>query len=334
MLRIEEPIYFYLLLAIPFIALVFYFYLKYNDKLANYFSLDKVEAKSARKKLVSKFVLFGLGFILMALAMTNPQYGYRKEKVDRESADVYIALDISQSMLSEDLSPSRLERAKKIGERLIESLKSERIGLILFAGEAYMQMPLTTDYRTAIIFLRNASPDQAGLQGTALGDAIELAARREEDDISVGQRMLVIISDGEDHEGAAAEQATAAAKSGTAVFTVGIGTEEGGFIPIQHAGQADYLRDKSGQPVRTKLNTADLQIIAQNGGGLFFDQSVGNSMFDEIKEKVERLERRNYEKTLFTARESYFQWLLFPGLLLLTIPFLRILWSGALKKSV
>ena len=333
MLRIEEPIYFYLLLAVPLMAVVFYFYLRYHKQLNSYFSIDGTSAQTSTKRLLSKFWCIGAGLLLLILSMTNPQYGYRKEKVERESADVFIALDISQSMLAEDLSPSRLERAKKIGERLIESLKSERIGLIFFAGEAYLQMPLTTDYRTAIIFLRNAAPDQAGIQGTALADAIELAARREEDDVSVGQRMLVIISDGEDHEGKAAEQAAAAAKSGTAVFTVGIGTEQGGFIPIVHGGKEDYLRDKSGQPVRTKLNSVDLQIVAQNGGGIHFDHSVGNSMFDEIKEKVERLERRNYEKTLFTARESYFQWLLFPGIVLLAVPFLLPLFSSRSKKS-
>ena len=331
MLRIEEPIYFYLLATLVIVAVIFYFYYGYNKKLGRHFALNKSTLSLRNNRLKFKFICFGVGAFLMLTALTNPQYGYRKEQVDRESADVYIALDISQSMLAEDLSPSRLERAKKIGERLIESLKTERIGLIFFAGEAYLQMPLTTDYRTAIIFLRNASPSQAGIQGTALGDAIAMASAREEDDISQGQRMLVIITDGEDHEGNAAELATKANETGTAVFTVGIGTEEGGFIPIKHGGKDDYLRDKAGQPVRTKLNDADLRIIAEQGGGSHFDHSVGNSMFDEIKEKVERLERRNYEKTLFTARESYFQWILFPGILMMALPFLLAMFRNRPK---
>jgi Ca-activated chloride channel family protein len=322
MLRIEEPIYFILLLALPILAIIFYFYKRYSQRLNAYFSLPEDERQENNKIFTRKSIILSLGFLFLILALVNPQYGYRKEKVERESADVYIALDISQSMLAEDLSPSRLERAKKVGERLIESLKTERIGLIFFAGEAYLQMPLTTDYRSAIVFLRNASTTQAGIQGTAIGDAIDMAAKREEDDISNSNRMLIVITDGEDHEGKAAEKALQAYNSETAVFTVGIGTEEGGFIPVIHNNQSDYLRDKTGQPVRSQLNTADLQLIAEKGGGIYFNHTVGNSMYSEIKEKVERMERRNYEKTLFTARESYFQWLLLPGVLLLGLSFL------------
>ncbi len=321
MLRIEEPIYFYLLLALPLVLVIFYLYYSYAEKLNRYFSLSQIKRDNNRKSLKRKILFYSIGLPFLILAMTNPQYGYRKEKVERQSADVYLAIDISQSMLAEDLSPSRLERAKKIGERLIEELKSERIGLIFFAGEAYMQMPLTTDYKSAVVFLRNASPSQAGIQGTAIGDAIAMAAKRNEEDLSNNKRMVVIITDGEDHEGEAAEKAIEASNSGTAVFTVGIGTSEGAFIPVKHGGQEDYLRDKSGQPVRSKLNAADLQIISEKGGGMYFDHNIGNTMYREIKEKVERLERRNYEKSLFTARESYFQWLLLPGIIMMSIPF-------------
>ncbi len=322
MLRIEEPILFYALLLLPLLAIVCFFYMKYAIKLSAYFSVLPEQALASRARLKKRFICFMLGLLFMCLALTNPQYGYRKEKVDHESADVFIALDISQSMLAEDLSPSRLERAKKIGERFISELKTERIGLIFFAGEAYLQMPLTTDYRTAIVFLRNASPEQAGLQGTAIGDAIEMASKRTEDDLSPKRRTLIIITDGEDHEGEAAKLAKTAFESGTAVFTVGVGTSEGGFIPIKHGGQSDYLRDQSGQPVRTRINTSDLEEIARQGGGLFFDYQVGKDMYETVKEKVQRMERRNYEKTLFTARESYFQYLLLPGIILLALPFL------------
>ena len=322
MLRIEEPIYFIVLIALPILAVIFYFYQRYAVQLGNYFSQSEEVMRVNKKTFTQKSILSMLGLLFVIVALTNPQYGYRKDKVERESADVYIALDISQSMLAEDLSPSRLERAKKIGERLIEALKTERIGLIFFAGEAYLQMPLTTDYRSAIVFLRNASTTQAGIQGTAIGDAIDMAAKRDEDDISNSNRMLLVITDGEDHEGKAADKALQAYNTGTAVFTVGIGTEEGAFIPISHNNQKDYLRDKTGQPVRSKLNSADLQIIAEKGGGTYFNHNVGNGMYKEIKEKVARLERRNYEKTLFTARESYFQWLLLPGIFFLALAFL------------
>ena len=321
MIRIEEPIYFYILLLLPLIALVFYLYFKYAGALNKYFSIPEGIRLKYGRSLINNFIFYTAGLLLLILSMTNPQYGYRKEKVERQSADIYIALDISQSMLAEDLSPSRLERAKKIGEQLIQELKTERIGLILFAGEAYMQMPLTSDYRSAIVFLRNASPSQAGIQGTAIGDAINLAARRDEDDIQLNRRIVIVITDGEDHEGQAADLASKANDAGTAVFTVGVGTDQGGFIPVRINNADDYLRDPSGQPVRSKLNSIDLRAIAEKGGGLFFDHNAGRSMYRDIKEKVERMERRNYEKTLFTARESYFQWLLLPGILLMSLPF-------------
>ncbi len=322
MIRIEESIYFYLLLIVPILIGLFYYYLQHSKKLYTYFSVDEDKIQLEIKKLNRKFLFFSIGIILLCLSITNPQFGYRKEKVERTSADIFLAIDISQSMLSEDLSPSRLDRAKKIGERLINELKTERIGLIFFAGEAYLQMPLTTDYKTAIVFLRNASTQQAGVQGTAIGDAIAMAAKRDEDDLDQAGRMLIVITDGEDHEGEAAMKAKEAFNTGTTVFTVGVGTEDGSFIPIKHDNRDDYLRDKNGQPVRTKLNTGDLKTIAQNGGGLYFDHHIGNRMYREVKEKVRRMERRNFEKTLFTARESYFQWFLFPGLIMLALPFL------------
>ena len=315
------PIYFYILMIIPLVFLLFYFYKNYAHRLDDYFSIAHSLRKSYARNLKRNFFFYGLGLTLLILSMTNPQYGYRKENVKRQSADIYIALDISQSMLAEDLSPSRLARAKKIGEQLIQELKTERIGLILFAGEAYMQMPLTSDYRSAIVFLRNASPNQAGIQGTAIGDAIELAAKRDEDEVQLNQRMVIVITDGEDHEGKGAEVAAAASATGTTIFTVGVGTEPGGFIPVRVNNTDDYLRDQSGQPVRSKLNASDLRRIAEQGGGLFFDHNAGRTMYKRVKEKVERMERRNYEKTLFTARESYFQWLLLPGLIFLSLPF-------------
>lgn len=316
MLRIEEPIWFYLLLIIPILIFGWYAYGRYALQLKEYFRITQSQTPT---KL--KLIYFIIGITLLCLAMTNPQYGYRKEKVERESADIFIALDISQSMLSEDLSPSRLDRAKKIAERLILDLKTERIGLIFFAGEAVLQMPLTTDYRTAAVFVRNASVQQAGVQGTDIADAIQKASKRE-DELDVVGRLLIIISDGEDHEGEAAALAKEAYEQGTTVFTVGVGTEAGGLIPMKYAGQSDYLRDQSGQPVRTKLNPTDLQVIAQAGGGLYFDHQVGNDMYAQIKEKVKRMERRNFEKTLFMARESYYQWLLLAGIIFIAWPFL------------
>lgn len=318
MLHLECPIWFYALLIALLMWWLLKIYRKVGQGLAAYFHLSDPGWLKAHKWWSLCLIA---GMVCIILACVNPQYGYRSEKVKGEKADIYIALDISQSMLCEDLSPSRMDRAIHIGEQLIKQLKAERVGLILFAGEAYMQMPLTHDYRTALVFLRNARPDQAGQQGTAIADAIELAAQRD-DDVDQINRLLIILSDGEDHEGEAAEAAADALARGVITFTVGVGTEEGGFIPVQFRGTDNYLRDESGNPVRTKLVDASLRAIAEAGGGSYFSYTDTKTLYQDIVTKVDRLQRRMFEEVLFTARASYYQWFTLLGILCWVAPFI------------
>ena len=263
-------------------------------------------------------VLCAIGLGLIAWA--NPQWGTRKEKVKAQSSDVIIALDISQSMLAEDISPNRIERSKRFVSELINALRTERIGLVFFAGGAYLQMPLSMDYASAKLFVQSANPRQAGTQGTVIADAIELSG-----DIfgkeNPTQKALIIISDGENHETEAIEAAEKARSNGTFVYTLGIGSDEGAYIPVLERGKKVFKKDKDGNVVKSTLNKQLLQDIADAGGGEFYmiDQTL--SAVDNLKTEISRLEKQEVEQKSFTDYNSYFQYFLFMGWLILVIEF-------------
>ncbi len=272
-------------------------------------------------------------FICLIVAWANPQWGAKRQKVTAKSADIFIALDISTSMYCQDVAPSRLDQAKRFALQLTDQLRGERIGLILFAGNAYLQMPLTADYAAAEIFIQSASPELAGTQGTTIGDAI----RKAQDGFTRDDkyhRVMVIITDGEDHDADALEMAKLAHQEGMIIFTVGVGTANGSFIPIVARGTEDWKRDEQGQPVRTKLNETLLQAVAQAGGGDYFYLINSNNILQEIDQKVDALEKREFEERSFTEYESYFQIFLALGILgiILQWIFSNNLWTGKWKK--
>lgn len=335
MFRFEQVEYLYVLAIVPILLLLYYvFRMWFNSesgklsepglfkKLSPHFSW-------ARKNL--KFALLLLALVFICIAWANPQWGNKKEKVRAQSSDIFIALDISQSMMAEDISPNRLERAKRLTQNIVRSLKGNRIGLIFFAGSAYLQMPLSNDYSAAEIFLQSANTEQAGTQGTAIVDAIELALRAFENDKDY-QRSLVIVTDGESHDEEAVAKAEEALSKGLVVFTVGIGTEEGGFIPFMERGRESYKRDKSGNPVKSALNIALLKDLATSGGGEYYLVQEGNQIIAELKSEIDRLEKQEVEQRSFSEYASYFQYFLAIGLLLLFIEYL-ISNRGTLKKG-
>ncbi len=285
--------------------------------------------QAAQKMVRKRKIIFGLGFLLFVLAWTNPQWGAKKTYVENNSSDIYLALDLSASMLAQDIKPSRLLRAKKVGEQIIRKLKSERIGLIYFAGDAFIQMPLTTDYTSALAFLRNSSINQIANQGTALKEAIDLGAKKLDEDDG-RQRLLIILSDGEDHEGGAQEAAELALNEGTVVFTIGFGTRKGDYIPIEKDGNRNLLTDDKGNSILTKFNPEDLQAIAQAGGGSYFEGNHSIDFLDAIESRVEQLEKKKYNKIEFTAKESYFQWFLLPAIILILF---SLLWKENKKQA-
>ncbi len=258
---------------------------------------------------------------MLLTSWANPQWGMRKEKIKVKSSDIVIALDISQSMLAEDISPNRMERSKFFVSELIKKLRGDRIGLIFFAGSAYLQMPLTNDYASAQTFVQSANPKQAGTQGTVIADAIKLSEKVFGEE-SKGQKALVIISDGENHESEAIEAARDARDKGITVFTLGIGTESGALIPVTVNGRKVFKTDQNGNAIRSALNSDNLIDIADAGSGQFYmiDQSL--SALPELDTRLEKLEKRELEQRSFTDYNSYFQLFLILALILLLLEYI------------
>lgn len=262
-----------------------------------------------------------LALVFLIIAWANPQFGTKIQKVERKSADVFVALDISRSMWTQDVAPSRMQRASKFTQRLIQSLAGERIGLILFAGNAYMQMPLTTDYSAAILFAQSANPSLAPSQGTAIGEAITLA-ERSFDPRNRNYKALIIISDGENHEGDAVDLAKEARSNGLLIYTIGVGTTEGSLIPTTVNGYSDYLRDESGNPVRSQLNEDMLREISDAGGGSYFNIAADeDAILQAIRIGIDKLEKQEMEQRVFEEYNSWFQIPLAIALILLVIEF-------------
>lgn len=319
MFQFEDISFIYYLLGLPLVALLLYgVHLRRGALLSKLGDAEVVERLMPDYSKVKWWVRFGLllgSLAFLVFAGSNPQWGTKKEKAKALSADIFIALDISQSMMAEDISPSRLERAKRWTEKLVENLKGDRLGLIYFAGDAYLQSPLTTDYAAIELFVRSANTDLAGTQGTAIDEAISLATKAYEDDVA-HQRALIIISDGEDHDQEAVQLAREKADGGLLIYTVGVGTEAGSFVPYMNRGVEQFKKDSEGKPVQSKLNIPYLQDIANAGSGEFYLVNQGQEAIDDLKTRLARMQRREVEQNSFSEYNSYFQYFLLIGLLL------------------
>ncbi|MEL6989378.1 MAG: VWA domain-containing protein, partial [Bacteroidota bacterium] len=249
-------------------------------------------------------------------------WGSKREKVTQKSIDVFIALDISNSMNAQDIKPSRLERAKRFTSNLVENLKGERIGLILFAGNAYLQMPLTNDYAAATLFVNSANTNMAPSQGTAIVDAIDMA-EQSFDEENEFHKALIIISDGENHDEEALVRAREAADNGLIIYSIGVGTTQGGFIPVVNAqGYNEYKKDKSGKFVSSQLNEELLNELAISGDGNYYHITNANQIFDDLENKIASLDKKEYEQRSFKEYNSYFQYFLLFGILCLILEFI------------
>lgn len=265
--------------------------------------------------------LLGLGALAMwAIALANPQWGTRTRIAEVQSTEVVIALDISESMLTEDVRPSRLDRAKNFLLDLTNAMEGEQVGLVLFAGQAYLQMPLTTDYGAAQLLIRSASPVQAPTQGTNFASAISLSRQLlqpQENELKAVRRIVVLVSDGENHEPLAEETLQEATAEGLRLYAVGVGTEAGGRIPAINGGRDAYKRGPDGGPILSKFDPAALQALAVAGDGRYFDLSknalgVANTIASAIAEGPSS----TVGEEVFLESASYYQVFLFIGLVL------------------
>jgi len=322
MLRYENIEYLNLLYGLIPLFLLMVYYSKWKRKAFKNFGEELVKKglipfySKTRENL--KFLFIFLCITSMIIGISNPQIGTKMEEVKREGVDLMIALDLSNSMLAEDIKPNRLERARQAISRLIDKLEGDRIGLIVFAGDAYVQLPITTDYSAAKLFLSTVNTSIIPSQGTAIGKAIDLSMRSF--DMENGQnKAIIIITDGENHEDDALEQAKLTNEKGVLVHTLGMGLSKGGPIPIynKYGNNTGYRKDKEGNTIISKLNEQMLQEIASTGGGAYVRANNTQAGLSILFSEINKMEKKEIGTMVFTDYKDRFQLFLFIALLLL-----------------
>lgn len=333
-LRFENPQYLYWLLIIPVLVAIYVMIRLWNKRQFERFANIKLREylvpmfSSARAN--TKFIIFNLIIALLIIGAANLQSGSKMEKVKREGIDLFLCVDISNSMHAEDIAPNRLERSKQAINKLISKLGGDRIGIIVFAGNAYVQLPITTDYSAAKMFLSTVDTDLIPTQGTEVGRAIELAIKSFGD--TKHNKAIIIISDGEDHEnGGAVKAAQEAAKHGIKIYTIGMGLDEGAPIPLynKYGKKTGYKKDKDGNIIITKVDDKILRQIAEIGDGIYVRASNSNVGLDKIYEDINKTEKSEIESNVFTDYDDQFQWFVGAAIILLII---EILLSSGKKE--
>ena len=309
MIHFAQAQYLLLLLLIPFFFLIQAIALRLRRRRIRKFGdetlVNRLMPSYAKGKVWVRLVLFSLGFFFFVIGLSRPQIGAKLKEHETKGAEIMIVLDVSNSMLAEDYSPNRLERAKLAIARLVDKLREDRIGLIVFAGNSFVQLPITTDYVSAKMFLNSISTESVPVQGTAIGDAINTAMRSFSAQ-SEKSRAIVVITDGENHEDdpvAAAEQAAA---MGVRVFTIGVGSPEGKPIPMD----GELLKDKNGEIVVTRLDESVLQDGARAGNGVYV--RAGNTEFglNPVIDDIRKMEDEKYNSIVFEEYDEQFMYFL------------------------
>jgi len=276
-----------------------------------------------------KFWLLMLAFVFLVAGICGPLIGSRLEEVKRKGADIIIALDVSNSMMAQDIRPSRLERARQALNQLVDDLEGDRIGIVVFAGEAFVQLPITTDYNAAKMFISTINTDIVPSQGTAIGAAIDLC-RESFSDTTGKHSAIIVITDGENHEDDAVEAAREAAAAGIKVFTIGMGSIEGSPIPVyNNGGVTGFRKDGEGNTVMTRLNQAMLTEIATAGNGRFIRATTSDDGIRLIMKELDALDKKEFKAKMYTDYENRFQYFLATALLLLLVEF----FTGELKSK-
>lgn len=335
MFRFEHSLFLWLLVLVPVLLVSNYLYnrwqLNAKKRLGAITSVEALMPNQSKAKRKAKFLLFLFAFIFMVIGLANPQIGTKQEDVKMEGLELMVAMDVSNSMLAEDLSPNRLTAAKLAMERLISRLKNDKIGMIVFAGEAFIQLPLTSDYSAAKLFLNTINTNIVPTQGTAIGAAINLAAESFPEEESAN-RALIILTDGENHEDDAIAAAEEARKKGIKVFTVGMGSPAGAPIPVLKGGQQNgYRQDNNGNTVVSSLNEEMLKEIALAGNGSYFRATNSGAGIPQIIQELSNLEKKEFDSKIFTDFEDRYQ--LFFGLAFLMV-FIELIISERKPKWI
>jgi len=322
MLRYEHIEYLNFLFGIPVLIVAMLLYSRWKKKSLALFGDNRLVKELmhsfSKRRIQIKNILTVLIFILLIIGITNPQVGTKMEEVKREGVDLMIAIDLSNSMMAEDIKPNRLERAKLAISRLIDKLEGDRIGLIVFAGEAYIQLPITTDYSAAKLFLSTVSTNIIPTQGTEIAKAIDLSVQSFDME-NAQNKAIIIITDGESHDEKAIESAEKANELGIFIHTLGMGLSKGGPIPIynKYGNRTGYRKDRDGNTVVSKLNEKLLQQIANAGEGTYVRANNSKAGLATLFAEINKMEKKEIGTMVFTEYKDRFQ--LFIGLALLLL---------------
>ncbi len=328
MYQLEEPIFFYVLFGIPVLVVLFLLVQLWRkrtqDRFASTGLLKKLSPNRSLFKSILKLLVLSLAVACLSFALVNPKIGTKLETVKREGVDVVFALDVSKSMLAEDIAPNRMDKSKQLVTQVINSLAGDRIGIIGYAGSAFPQVPITTDFASAKLFLSSMNTDMVSSQGTAITEAISLAMTYYNDEEQTN-RVLFIVSDGEDHEGNVGAVVEEASQLGIKIFTIGVGTDKGAQIPIKRNGVLQYYkRDQNNETVITRLNTPTLQEIAEGANGEYIDGRSTKEVVETVTAILNGMDKKEFEAKQFTDFKDQFQWFLAGALFLLLLDVLLL----------
>jgi Ca-activated chloride channel homolog len=326
MIRFEHTYYLLAGIIIPLLLILFWTYrIGVKNKIRKFGETKLVLQLIGNRpkfKHQLKFILLSLSLAFIILAIANLQFGSKKEKVDREGIDIVLAIDVSRSMLAEDITPNRLEHAKQFIYNLLSKLKNDRIGLIVFAGNAYVQMPLTVDFSGAKLFLSNINTEMIPTQGTAIGKAIDMSKQLYVEGENK-YKTLIIISDGENHEDDAVQAVQDIVKQGVTVYTIGIGSDAGAPVPLIKNGQkVDFMKDEQNNIVISKSDDELLKEIASKGNGKYFKMTGSTDFMGELLKALGASEKKKLDAYIYTDYDSKYQYFLALGLLFLIIEFM------------
>lgn len=335
MIKFEDINFLFWLAALPVFFVLFYYMILQRKarmkKLGELSLIKKLMPEQAQQKLWIKFGFYSLIYTLIIIGLANPQIGSKLEKIERQGVDLMIALDVSNSMLAEDIKPNRLERAKRAISKLVDQLEGDRIGIVVFAGKAYTQLPITSDYSAAKLFINTIDTDVVPSQGTSIGQAINLSMEAFEK--SKHDKAIIVITDGEDHDDNPVSAAENAANNNVSVYTIGIGLPEGAPIPTYANGQkTGFKKDLSGKTVVTKLDEITLQKVAAAGKGIYVRANNTTAGLKDVFDRINKMEKQKYEAKVFSDYEDRFQIFLALALMFLVFDLFvtdkRSKWSG------
>ena len=307
MFRFEDPIYLYLLAVIPVLAVIRWLMIRQQKKRLRRFGdpelIKELMPDVSRFRPLVKFSILLLALVLLIVMLARPQFGTKISHEKRTGIETIIAMDISNSMLAEDVTPSRLDRSKMMVENLVDNFTNDKIGLIVFAGDAFIQLPITSDYVSAKMFLSSIDPSMIATQGTDIAAAISMASHSFTQQEGVG-KAIIVITDGEDHEGGALDAAKEAKDRGHRVYVLGVGSPKGAPIPT---GDGDYMKDNTGQTVMTGLNEEMCRQIAQAGGGAYIHVENNSSAQEKLDEELDKLAKKEISSTIYSDYDEQFQ---------------------------